>query len=252
MKSPTSPRGGAVFAGILACFALAGSAVSSADNDVPRGTLTVDRDLIRVGAKSQLNWNITYPTKAKDLVTKDPNGNCTTKTRVRMKVRVLAAAFGNDTRFCEVEGTIVVDGKVIENGRTRNGGTYTMFKGTQPSVKPSQIVFDKIIEKDAKISVTGYAYDTYTRPTTKYTCTTTKSDKSVVALFDGEALPAHQASMYPNMQLNALDYIANYLDSSNRAKIGINQVIFLGDFNPYGSEGYDLNDYVIIVTLSEA
>lgn len=240
MKFPTSPRGGAVLASIFACFAFGGSVVS-ADNDVPRGTLTVDRDLIRVGAKSQLNWNITYPAQAKDLVTKDPNGNCTTKTKVRMKVRVLAAAFGNDTRYCQVDGRIIVNGKSV-----------TIFTGTQPNVNPSRVVYDQIVPKGQKISVTGYAYDTYTKPTTTYTCTTTKSDKSVVALFDGEALPAHQASMYPNMQLNAADYIANYMDSSNRARIGTNQVIFLGDFNPYGSEGYDLNDYVIIVTLTEA
>ncbi len=240
MKSPTSPRGGALLAGLLACFAIFGSTVS-ANNDVPRGSLTVDRDMVRVGAKSQLNWNITYPARAKDLVSKDKDGNCTTKTRVRMQVRVLAAAFGNDTRFCQVDGRIIV-----------NGANVQIFNGIQPNVNPSKIVYDQIVEKGRKISVTGYAYDTYTKPTTVYTCTTTKSDKSVVALFDGEALPAHQASMYPNMQLNALDYIANYMDSSNRAKIGVNQVIFLGDFNPYGSEGYDLNDYVIIVTLSEA
>lgn len=229
-----------MLAGLFACLAFAGSIVS-ADTDIPRGTLTVDRDLIRVGAKSQLNWNITYPTQAKDLVTKDPNGNCTTKTRVRMKVRVLAAAFGNNTRYCEVDGRIIV-----------NGTTIRIFSGTQPDVDPSQVVYDQIVPKNRKISVTGYAYDTQTKPTTTYTCTTTKSDKSVVALFDGEALPAHQASMYPNMQLNAADYIANYMDGANRAKIGANQVIFLGDFNPYGSEGYDLNDYVIIVTLTEA
>jgi hypothetical protein len=29
-------------------------------------------------------------------------------------------------------------------------------------------------------------------------------------------------------------------------------VIFLGDFNPFGSSGYDLNDYVILVTFTKA
>lgn len=223
---------------ILACFCLISSAFASS-NDIPRGTLTVDRDLVRVGTKSQLNWEITYPTIASDLVTKDPDGNCVPKTRVRMQVRVLAAAFGNNVRYCTVDGRITVAGTATR-----------IFNGTQPNVRPATIAFDRIVEAGTKISVSGSAYDGENGRT--YLCNTASKNKSVVALFDGEALPAHQASAYPGMQLNALDYIANYMDSSNRAKIGANQVIFLGDFNPFGSAGYDLNDYVILVTFTQA
>jgi hypothetical protein len=224
---------------ILACFCLISSAFAN-NTDIPRGTLNVDRDLVRVGTKSQLNWEITYPTIASDLVTKDPDGNCVPKTRVRMQVRVLAAAFGNNVRYCNVDGRIAVAGST----------TTRIFNGTQPSVRPANIVFDRIVEAGKTISVSGSAYDTETGKT--YLCNTASKNKSVVALFDGEALPAHQASAYPGMQLNALDYIANYMDSNNRAKIGANQVIFLGDFNPFGSTGYDLNDYVILVTFTQA
>ncbi|WP_193214123.1 hypothetical protein [Luteolibacter marinus] len=240
MYSPASPRGGVAPAGIFACLCLAASALAE-DTNVPRGTLTVDRDLIRVGLKSQLSWDITYPTKAADLVNKDKDGNCVPKTRVRMQVRVLAAAFGNNVRYLDVDGRIIV-----------NGSSTRIFSGDQTDVNPSKVVFDKIVERNSTISVTGFAYDYQTRPTTTYSCTTTRTDKSVVALFDGEALPSHQASMYPGMQLNALDYIANYMDAGNKANIGSDQVIFLGDFNPYGSAGYDLNDYVIIITFTAA
>ena len=237
MKSPASPRGGALAKSVIACLCLISSAFAS-PTDIPRGTLNVDRDLVRVGTKSQLNWEITYPTSASDLVTKDPDGNCVPKTRVRMQVRVLAAAFGNDVRWAHVNGRITI------------GGTnYQMFDGTQPDVNPSRVVFNRIVEKGQTISVSGTAYDSPTRTT--YYCNTASRNKSVVALYDGEALPAHQASAYPGMQLNALDYIANYMDSSNRAQIGSNQVIFLGDFNPFGSAGYDLNDYVILVTFTK-
>jgi hypothetical protein len=224
--------------GILACFCLISSALASS-NDIPRGTLNIDRDLVRVGTKSQLNWDITYPTIASDLVTKDPDGNCVPKTRVRMQVRVLAAAFGNNVRFCTVDGRITVA-----------GSTTRIFNGIQPDVRPANIVFDRIVQAGQTISVSGSAFDSEARKT--YVCNTASKNKSVVALFDGEALPAHQASAYPGMQLNALDYIANYMDSNNRAKIGANQVIFLGDFNPFGSVGYDLNDFVILVTFTQA
>jgi hypothetical protein len=212
---------------IFACFCLISSAFAST-TDIPRGTLNVDRDLVRVGTKSQLTWDITYPTTASDLVTKDPDGNCVPKTRVRMQVRVLAAAFGNNVRFANVDGRITIAGT-----------NYQMFNGIQPNVNPSKVVFDRIVEKGQNISVSGIAYDSPTNA--HYYCNTASRNKSVVALYDGEALPAHQASSYPGMQLNALDYIANYMDSGNRAKIGSNQVIFLGDFNPFGSSGYDLN-----------
>lgn len=238
MKSPASPRGGALAKSILAGLCLLSSAFAST-TDIPRGTLNIDRDLVRVGAKSQLSWEITYPTTASDLISKDPDGNCVPKTRVRMQVRVLAAAFGNNVRYCQVDGRVTVAGT-----------NHRMFYGTQPNVTPSTVVFDKIVEKGQTISVSGSAYDSQTRAS--YYCNTASKNKSVVALYDGEALPAHQASAYPGMQLNALDYIANYMDSSNRAKIGSNQVIFLGDFNPFGSAGYDLNDYVILVTFTKA
>ena len=227
--------------GIFQCLVLASSAFASDDIDVPRGTLTVDRDIVQLGNKSELSWDITYPVKAVDLVDKDEDGNCTAKRRVRMQVRVLAAAFGNNVRYLTVDGRISVE-----------YNTSRIFLGDQNNVNPSQVVFDQIVEKGSKISVTGYATDYESRPYTTYTCSTSRKDKSVVALFDGEALPAHQASMYPGMQLNALDYIANYMDTSNRAKIGANQVIFLGDFNAYGSAGYDLNDYVILITFTKA
>lgn len=238
MTTSASPRGGALAKSIVACLCLIGSALASS-NDIPRGTLNVDRDLVRVGTKSQLKWEITYPTIASDLVTKDPDGNCVPKTRVRMQVRVLAAAFGNNVRYCQVDGRITVAGT-----------NHRIFLGIQPNVNPSTVVFDRIVERGQTISVSGSAFDPQTRTT--YHCNTASRNRSVVALYDGEALPAHQASAYPGMQLNALDYIANYMDSSNRAKIGGNQVIFLGDFNPFGSTGYDLNDYVILVTFTQA
>jgi len=240
MKLLHSPRGGRIIKGIIVSLSALNIAFAAGEA-IPTGTLTVDRTLVRVGAKSQLGWNINYPNKAVDLIDKDNNGTCTTKTKVRMQVRILAAAFSNNTTYRDVTGYVVV-------GTT----TTQIFYGYQPNVNSSTVVYDKVVNANTKINVRATTWD-YTgigTQTKSMSCSTAAADKSVVALYDGEALPAHQATAYPNMQLNALDYIANYMNSNNTANIGDNQVIFLGDFNGFGNTGYDLNDYVLLVTFT--
>jgi len=230
-----SPRGGRIIQGFLVVLSVLNLAHAADPVAVPSGTLTIDNSFVRVGVKSQLGWNITYPTNAKNLITKDDNGTCTPKVKVRMQVRVLAAAFSNNTTYWTVKGYVKV------------GSTSTnIFTGTQPNVNASTVVYDKIVAAGSVINVNAAT------TTDGYTCSTSAKDRSVVALFDGEALPAYQRTAYPNMQLNVLDYIANYMNPNNTAKIGENQVIFLGDFNGFGNTGYDLNDYVLLVTFTAA
>ncbi|MFT4175084.1 MAG: hypothetical protein QM627_00375 [Luteolibacter sp.] len=239
--------GGRLVKNILACAALLAPGIAAASDDIPTGRLTVDSTLVRVGSSSQLDWSINYPSPVTQLINKDKKGTCTTKKKVRMQIRVLAAAFSNNTTYREVTGYVVV-----------NGSQTQIFKGIQPDVKTNKIVYDKVLAAGSVINVTGVTWDyTYNSRgqatgTKTMTSSTAAGDHSIVALYNGEALPEHEASAYPNMQLNALDYIANYMNRDNTAKIGDNQVIFLGDFNGFGNTGYDLNDFVILVTFTAA
>lgn len=58
----------------------------SQQTDIPRGTLSVDRDLVRVGTRSNLDWNIEYPAAIKDIVDVDPTGTIKPKKTLRMRV----------------------------------------------------------------------------------------------------------------------------------------------------------------------
>ncbi|MFT3991611.1 MAG: hypothetical protein QM680_09400 [Luteolibacter sp.] len=245
-------RGSKLIKSILACATLlAPSFAAAADDSIPTGSLTIDSSLVRAGVNSTLGWSISYPSAVTSLITKNSNGTCTTKTKVRVQVRLLAAAFGDSTSYCNVIGYAVV-----------NGSSTQIFSGTQNNVNTSTIVYNKVLSSgttfDVKATTSCYTdgkgnlYLSQAAGLTKCTptCATALGDYSFVALYNGEALPAHQASSYPNMQLNALDYIANYMNSDNTANIGDNQVIFLGDFNGFGSSGYDLNDFVLLVTFT--
>ena len=59
MKRHHSPRGGFLMPGIFACLCIGGSAVAA--DDIPNGTLSVDRTHVRVGVKSQANSQLSSP-----------------------------------------------------------------------------------------------------------------------------------------------------------------------------------------------
>lgn len=103
MTTSPLPRGGRLLAGTLACL-LASSNAPADETLVPRGTLTVDRDLVRVGTHSQLNWNIEYPAPVTSVVDIVAPNTIVARKDLPMRVRVLGASFqASITSFLPVE-----------------------------------------------------------------------------------------------------------------------------------------------------
>jgi hypothetical protein len=93
MKTLPFPHGGRLLAGILACFLAIGSSSAADNTAIPTGTLTVDRDLLRVGTRSQLAWQINYPAAVTSVIDILPPNIIKPKKDMQMRVRVLGASF---------------------------------------------------------------------------------------------------------------------------------------------------------------
>jgi len=90
MNLPHSPRGRYLCPALLFC-SIAGHCL--AEESVPRGTLTVDRDLVMTGAYSQLGWSINHPAPIDMIVKIDAAEAIQPLEKLQMRVRLLGVSF---------------------------------------------------------------------------------------------------------------------------------------------------------------
>ncbi|WP_035602334.1 hypothetical protein [Haloferula sp. BvORR071] len=237
MKTPLLTGSGRLMAGIFACLLTIGSS-PAADTNVPTGTLTVDRDLLRIGTKSQVTWNITYPTpnvtSVIDIVT--PN-TVKPKQDLTMKVRVLGASFQESvTSFLPVEVMM-----------SKNNSAWSrVFYGLQSSVLPNLVLTSQTVKKGDLLNFGGRGYrDNKWLPLYN----TSQNTDNLVMLKNGDRVP----STVPALNGNTIEsFLKPYMDTSTKeVKIGDRDLILLmelGQTDPNNS-GFDLQDLVVLVTF---
>jgi hypothetical protein len=257
MKPPHSPRGGRMITGLLACLCSSSSAFAA---DIPTGTLNVDRALIQVGSKSNLEWSIKYPVGITALRS--------TET-LTMRVRVLGSSFqsykNNSGGGNNLDG---VDADNNKSGTTDPSGTYDdekklgkgtplpvevmwslnhsswarLFYGTTSDVNPSTIVANTIVKPSDVVSFGARGYrDGAWLPL--YNTATPSSN--VVVLENGAALP-------PTVQQSYIQNILKpYIAANNTVRIGTRDLIILmelGQTNPIYAD-FNLQDLILLVTF---
>jgi hypothetical protein len=261
MKHYHSPRGGRLMIGLLAGLCTLSSAFAA--EAVPTGTLNVDRTLVRVGSRSQLDWKIQYPTASVTL---------TPKTNLTMRVRLLGASFyqskannGGGNNYDSVDSsnpnTIATgaydpsagyddeihSGKVsllpFEVMWSLNSATWSkIYSGTQSGVNPTNVVLNKTVKPGDTINFGARGYrDKAWLP---FYSTATASP-NVVVLENGATLPSIV------QQSSVQNILSPYLDSNNKIKIGTRNLIILmelGQTNPNYAD-FNLQDLVILVTF---
>lgn len=223
-------------AGMLACLSLLGT-VSANDSAVPRGKLNVDRDLVRVGTKSQLAWEIEYPepiTSVIDIVT--PN-IIKPKKDLKMRVRVLGASFQESiTKFLPVEVMW-----------SKNGASWSrVFYGYQTSVLPATALLSTTVKAGDTINLGGRGWRSGSWLPFYQTASATNN---LVMLKNGDRVP----STVPALNGNSIEsFLKPYMDTSTKkVKIGDRDLILLmelGQTNTNAS-GFDLQDLVVLVTF---
>ena len=228
MKRLHSPRGGPPIFGLLASLLTIGSALAT---NIPTGQLFVDRTVVRVGSRSQLNWNIQYPVS--------PVGVDLIPTRsVKMSVRTLGVAFQSGSTLLPLEGSW-----------TKNLAAWsTFFRGTAPTVIPTKVLVETTVAKGDKIkfrarggsNALGTSWFAYHQ--------TNNTDPYAVVLKNGDRPPSY-APAYN--QGTVKSFLTPYLDSTGKIKIGSDDLIILWEASEAspGSAYFDMQDLVVLVSF---
>lgn len=233
MKNHHSPRGGSLVAGLLASLLTLGSTYAA--DSIPTGELDVDRTLVRVGTRSELDWKIQYP-KVTEIIDIEYPCVIRPKKDLKMRVRVLGASFQESvTKYLPVE---------VAWGRNTSSWT-SIFSGTQNNVKPTTVVLDTTVKKNDRITFSGRGYRSGWLP--RYT--TSAATANLVMLKNGDKVPTTVPAM---QQGNIETFLRPYLLADRKTvSIGERDVIMLmelGQTNPNAS-GFDLQDLVVLVTF---
>lgn len=233
MKTPHTPRGGRLITSLLASLCSIHSAFAA--DAIPTGKLNVDRSLVRVGTRSQLDWQIAYPDAQLVPVKLIPT------TKVRMRVRTLGVAFQSGKTLLPFEGSWKI-----------NSTSWSVFfKGSAPSVVPTKVLVEQIVEANDTIrfrarggaNATGSSWYSYHE--------TNNNDQYAVVLKNGDAPPSY-APAYN--QGNVKSFLSPYLDSTGKIKIGEQDLIILweGSTAAPGTTYFDMQDLVVLVSFEKA
>lgn len=276
MKHHHSPRGGRLIAGTLVLLGLGSQAF--ADPKIPSGSLNVDHSLVRVGAQSQLQWDIQYPSRIDDSVEIVNPHVLKPKKDLKMRVRVLGSSIqkmknnnghGNNTDGVDSSNpgsdpsktdlSAGVDDETSGNVQSsaqqdipvevvwnKNGSDWTrIFYGFQSKIVPTAVVLNTQVAKGDSIDFGGRGYMDGWLPL----YTTSESTPNVVILMNGDPVP----DFIPAYKLGMIKgYLKPYLSSDFKTlELGENDFIVLMELDESdpAKAGFDLQDLAVLVTF---
>jgi len=215
------------------CFCLLGS--SQADETAPRGTLNVDKDLVLVGTRSQLDWQIQYPTPVTEVVELINNGTVVAKKNMRMRVRTLGVAFQSGSRQLPLDAYWSLN----------NGSWQRFFYGISTQVKPSDVLIDVTVKTNDKVDFAARGYSGSTWYPLHHTRV---KDPYVIVLKNGDRAPSY-APAYDQASVDS--FLKPYVDGSGRIRIGNRDLIILWEASNAapGTTYFDMQDLVVLVTF---
>jgi hypothetical protein len=268
MKFVHIPRGGQTITLGIACLGLIGQ-VSAQNNAVPRGTLSVDSTLVRVGTKSQLTWQVQYPETVTDIIEVAPT-TIISKQELKMRVRVLGSRLKNNnglgnnisgvdasnpallkkgivtTTTIDDEKKGTISDQPVEIVWSKNKSTWSrIFYGSQSTVVPTGIVLDTVIAKSDVVDFGARGYLTSWLPlyATSPTC------QNLIVLKNGDRTPTQIASK-KNNQIDG--FLKPYLSSdAQTVKIGQGELLILVELDQTQplAVGFDYQDLGLLVTF---
>lgn len=210
---------------------------SFATTEIPTGTLNVDRTLVQVGTRSQLDWKIQYPSGITDMVTVTNTGTIISNSsrQMRMRVRTLGVAFQSGHTLLPLEGSW-----------SKNNSTFTrFFYGTGPTVVPTNVLVDTTINLNDRIDFGGRGWSGSSWYPFHHTRV---SDPYVVVLKNGDTAPSY-APAYN--QGTVKSFLVPYIDGSGKIRIGSRDLIILWEASTAapGTTYFDMQDLVVLVTF---
>jgi hypothetical protein len=268
MKYHHSPRGGRTLILGIACLGL-GQAF--AQNETPRGTLTVDNTLVRVGTQSQLTWNIQYPVTITDIV-EVTSQTITPKEELQLRVRILGSKLRTDSGHGNnVDGmdssntgnksnnTIDLSGSIddersgtqigdqpVEVVWSKNKSAWSrIFYGSQSTVVATDVVLDTVV---AKGDIVDFGARGYLNSWLPLYCTSTTC-RNLIVLKNGDPTPPQIASKQYGQ---ITGFLKPYLSTDAKTvKIGATELLILVELDQTEplAVGFDYQDLGMLVTF---
>ena len=274
MKHHHTPRGGRLLLLGSACLGATGMAFAQQE-DIPRGKLSVDSTMVRVGANANLTWEINYTDKVTDLIEIKAPQIIIPKEELQMKVRILGSGVatvktdnghgnnldgydssntGNKTAVDESAGidderktisSTTIDLPVEVLCDSNNTGWARLFYGLQSSVVPTDVVLDTVVQPGDTIHLASRCFTTSWQPT----YSTNTGGTNVLVLKNGDALPRQFSSkQYGQIQAFLKPYLST---DGKRVKIGNRDLLVLFELNETNPNavGFDYQDIGALVTF---
>lgn len=268
MKHPHTPRGGRFLMLGIACLGLNGQVFAN-DQMIPRGTLTVDSELVRVGSQSQLSWQVLYLEKITDIVDVTPT-TITSKQELKMRVRVLGSkvrtdrghgnnADGMDSSNTGKKGGIDSSGAIddeksgtsfgempVEVVWSKNKSSWSrIFYGSYSTIVPTEIVLNTVI---AKSDIVDFGSRGYLNKWLPLYCTSTDCSNLIV-LKNGDPTPPQIAS---KQYSQIAGFVKPYLSTDAKfVKIGNSELLILVELDQTTplAVGFDYQDLGMLLTF---
>ena len=237
MKLPRSPRGGRLIPGLLACCGL--QSLTSAELEIPRGTLAVDQSLVRVGVHSQLDWQIQYPEKGLEgLIDLTDTGTIIPKKKLVMRTRVLGVAYQSGRTLLQVEC----------HWSKNNSSWARIFRGNSSAVNPASVLLETTVLPNDRVDFAGRGASGGSSWNPLHHTRT--SDSYVTVLKNGD-VPPDYVPAYDQGSVES--FLAPYLDGMGRIRIGPRDLIVLWELSTAkpGTTYFDMQDLVALVTFEE-
>ena len=215
--------------GLLASFF---SSYATFAQGIPTGRLNVDRTLVRVGTKSNLDWQIQYP----NIRTVDVDLKPTTK--VKMRVRTLGVAFQSGSTLLPFEGSWKI------NSTSWN----VFFKGNANAVVPTSVLVEQIVDKGDTIRFRGRGGANANGTSWYDYHETNNNDPYAVVMKNGDSPPSYVPAYN---QGTIKSFLSPYIDTTGKIKIGNQDLIILweGSTAAPGTTYFDMQDLVVLVSF---
>lgn len=220
---------------------------------IPLGSLSVNRNLLQVGASPTLTWNASFPQPVNDVITVNPDHSVVTKKRTQITVRLLGVAFQS--------GSLQLPAQL--SMRLNDGSWSTRFLGAAKDVKPNIPVYSGIIEANSKLDFrfVGASDKRKNNPQTTKSedwnwnypaVATSTSSQNKIVLKDGEAAPSY-APAYSQGSIKS--FLSSVMSpDGTTVRVGPRDVIYLTELSSAApnTSFFDMQDMVLLVTFDEA
>ncbi|QQL45497.1 hypothetical protein [Sulfuriroseicoccus oceanibius] len=204
------------------------------------GQISTPAQTVSVGDVPDISWQVQYPLTLDDMINFEGK-SLQSKRNIRAEVRVIGSGWGTKTKFYHVKGSLYT-----------GTGWEEIFFGNNYDVDPSAVVYQKNVAEGTVIDAAGQGGMNWGADCTSWSdwYRTWDVTPNVVVLRDGDSAP--QLDPAYEIQASVKDYLSPYISSeTGLITLGPHDVIYLWDFNNYGSSGWDLQDLCVLVTFSE-